>query len=388
MKDVVEKFRNILSSLMFNHVFYGLLLKRLRVVYINDENMPPCGVNKREIILSPKFFRYNNCVQQYILAHEAMHVALSHPERMRRFAERFKILNINVLFNVVADGKINDVLDEEFECAPDGRITISRVAMLLDIDVETLRKLSVEEILLRAIKKGSKMAVKIDEIVSEPTNDISPETGKGQCEKSGKKVVVLNEGDREIEKAKDDKELEKIKKKILAEVLVSSKSIGRAPLGVERIVSGMLKPKVDWRRIIKSAMEKALGNDVRKTWSRSSRKNPDYPAKYTIGVNKVIILADTSGSISQKQLRQYIGEIFSISKIARKIIVVPWDVEAYKEIVVRSRADIRKVRVGLRGGGGTLIHDALKKALDIMSNGDIVVILSDYYIGDLYGGGV
>jgi Mg-chelatase subunit ChlD len=65
-----------------------------------------------------------------------------------------------------------------------------------------------------------------------------------------------------------------------------------------------------------------------------------------------------------------------------KVEVVCWDSYAYEPIEARNKSDvINKVVKRLRGGGGTVIEGALRKALKDMRLNDMVVILSD---GDIY----
>ena len=194
----------------------------------------------------------------------------------------------------------------------------------------------------------------------------------------------LNEGDSEDKSKKNPEEIERQIQKKLLESAMTAKQIGKLPAELERLVEEIAKPKVHWRRLIRSTLSKGLGKSVKRTWSRPSRKIPNsYPGKETLKMGKVIVLVDTSGSIGQKELQQFVGEVYGIAKEVAEVVVIPWDAKAYEPIVMKSYRDIEKVRVGLKGGGGTIIRPALELVDKKFNDTQQIVILSDWYIGDL-----
>jgi Mg-chelatase subunit ChlD len=62
--------------------------------------------------------------------------------------------------------------------------------------------------------------------------------------------------------------------------------------------------------------------------------------------------------------------------------VTCWDAKAYETVKVRGRDILPWVKGKIKGGGGTVIAPALKKTLERMKPGDIVVVLTDGYIYD------
>jgi predicted metal-dependent peptidase len=75
--------------------------------------------------------------------------------------------------------------------------------------------------------------------------------------------------------------------------------------------------------------------------------------------------------------------VWAIVKEVAEVVVIPWDAEAYDPIIMKSVGDIEKVKVGLKGGGGTVIYPALALVDKKFSDAQQIVILSDWYIGDL-----
>jgi len=159
---------------------------------------------------------------------------------------------------------------------------------------------------------------------------------------------------------------------------------GTLPAGWERLISELLKPEVDWKRLLMTVLTKGLGKKVKRTWSRPSRKLPDlYPGKETLKQNKVVVLIDTSGSIGEKELQKFVGEVYGIAKESSEVIVIPWDAEAYQPIVIKRYSDVKKIKT-LQGGGGTCIKPALELVDKQYRNADMIIVFSDWEISDLY----
>ena len=216
--------------------------------------------------------------------------------------------------------------------------------------------------------------------------------GEGVKEAGGKKVEVLNEGDEEDVKEGEERRgsdlegrerKERIVERKLLSVYTAVKVAGRVPAGLERIVQSVLKPQVDWRRVLREKMRAFFGSDYFPSWKKLNKKLPGiYPGKKYADQGEVIAIVDTSGSISERELQQFVSEVFAIARATRrKVIVIPFDATAYDPIEIRGSEDVRRVRV--RGGGGTVIAPALKAAEKHMKPLTRIVVLSDWEISDL-----
>ena len=212
-----------------------------------------------------------------------------------------------------------------------------------------------------------------------PVEDVEIDTNVGSDEGD-----VVQEGDEEIYKEgreKDGGESDEKWREKITKAYNVQKTIGTVPLGLERMVESILKPKIDWRSLLKQAMRIGLGKVVVETYRRPSRKHDDFPGMRKYSTPTIWVLVDLSGSVSDREAEQFIGEVYDMAGQA-KVEVVCWDSYAYEPIEARNKSDvINKVVKRLRGGGGTVIEGALRKALKDMRLNDMVVILSD---GDIY----
>jgi hypothetical protein len=210
------------------------------------------------------------------------------------------------------------------------------------------------------------------------------EKPKGDEEKGDKKEKnksVLNEGDK---KDRETNDLDKRWAEKMLEILISTKTIGKDPGYLQRLIEELLKPMIDWRRILRTALTKGIGRNVRRTWARPSRKISDlYPGKEMLKMNKVIVMIDTSGSIGENELKRFVSEVYGILRETSKVVVIPWDATVYDPIELRGMSDIQKLKTSIKGGGGTMIYPALKLVDEKFSSYDMFIIFSDWYIGDI-----
>ena len=93
---------------------------------------------------------------------------------------------------------------------------------------------------------------------------------------------------------------------------------------------------------------------------------------------RVACVIDTSGSISQDELRAFLGEVVGITRavgVAGGLTVIACDAEAYALQRVRSQGDVESVR--LEGGGGTDMGAGLTAAALLSPRPHIIVVFTD-----------
>jgi predicted metal-dependent peptidase len=93
-----------------------------------------------------------------------------------------------------------------------------------------------------------------------------------------------------------------------------------------------------------------------------------------------VVAIDTSGSIGEEEIQQFLSEVYGICREVATVTVIPWDARAYDPVRITRAGDVRKVK--LVGGGGTLFMPVVRM-LEKMRY-DQLVILSDWEIGDLH----
>lgn len=162
------------------------------------------------------------------------------------------------------------------------------------------------------------------------------------------------------------------------------KQAGKVPAGLQRWAKEKLHPHVDWRKElrtnIRNSIAQVAGNQDYSR-SRPPRRRPVVegfvPHRLVSPVPKVSVVVDTSGSMSDKELGQALGEIDGVLRHAmpgQEITVIAVDaaVGACKKVA-------RWQQVELAGGGGTDMGVGIKAAQEQRPKPDIVIVLTDGY---------
>jgi len=158
---------------------------------------------------------------------------------------------------------------------------------------------------------------------------------------------------------KEKKEVEKFAEawgEKLVEGLNHAKNKGKVPKGMQRIVDKVLNKKLNWRSLLYKYMSNSLIFD--NTWSYPSKKSfstgyyMPSPVKENIDV---VVSVDTSGSIDQKELTNFISEIVSIGNSFANITITIVVVDAaIHEVYTLSNGNIQQIlNLRVSGGGGT-----------------------------------
>jgi predicted metal-dependent peptidase len=445
VEEVKQAVQNAMASIIVKNPFLGMLLRKTWIyvedckdtAYTNGLSIVLCYDWFSKIGKEPTWGARN---QAFVLLHELIHIVLEHSIRQREYVERYKKFVPPALMNIVADAKVNQYVMELplFKNLGREMEPITPEWLEQTFNIQNVKEKSFEEILDELTKKMKIVVIRcscegdfpspvpapdgegegpivisiegeggkrdrknikppsVRDVFREDKENKESE-GKGNDKKSeeeqgkeggkeGKERVPVNEGDKEDKDAegKGEDELKKRWREKLSDTLISAKMAGMLPAGWERLINELLKPEVDWRRLLLLTLTKGIGSKVKRTWSRPSRKLPFvYPGKETLKLNKVLVLIDTSGSIGGKELKRFVSEVYGILKENAEVVVIPWDATAYDPIVLKSQRDVEKLKAGLRGGGGTCILPALKVVDSKFSNSDMVVIFSDWEIFDI-----
>jgi len=426
MSEIRKEYDKLKAAMTATAPFISSLLGRTRIVL--SRSVPTAGVSSRGVMtINPDFWASLSWAgRAWILGHETLHIA---------FRDHKRIGSRNpVTWNMVSDA-VNNEMERELIRAPDeieeSAVFLSAVFYdfkdyfeSLGFTCESLKKLSKEEV-YRILPKmpesqgascpscgspgiritslnlddgtaelkcdgcGHKWSAKVEIGLGGSGTPIPVEKVTGDLVVEGE-GEVLQEGDPEIYKNGEESDGEDTDEKWrerVATAYEAQKTIGTIPAGLRRLVDALLKPKVDWRNLLRQSFKVGLGRSVVSTWKRPSRKNPeDFPGTVRFTYPTVWCLIDESGSIGDSEAAQFLSEVYSISGQA-SVACVCWDSEAYEVVKANSRQEVvGKVLGRLRGGGGTVIAPVLRKTLLNMKPKDVVAVFTDGEIYDLESG--
>ena len=93
-----------------------------------------------------------------------------------------------------------------------------------------------------------------------------------------------------------------------------AKSRGELPSGLQRTVSAIQHPPIDWREVLRTFVAASARNDY--SWSRPNRRflwqGLYLPGLHSEELGEIIIAIDTSGSVGTRELGQFTSEVNAI----------------------------------------------------------------------------
>ena len=154
-------------------------------------------------------------------------------------------------------------------------------------------------------------------------------------------------------------ELDSIRDEIKEAVLQAAQAVGAGnlPAGVKRLIKDLTEPVISWQELLQQQIQSIIKDDF--TWMRPSRRGwhmdavmPGMKPGETIDI---CIAIDTSGSISERDIKDFMSEIQGIMDSYNEYKIKVWcfDTEVYNEQSFTSENldDISSYEPA--GGGGT-----------------------------------
>jgi predicted metal-dependent peptidase len=329
----MDRMRRARTVLLIHHPFFGYLAAKLQLTEVSPDHpvIKTMATDGKHLFFNPKFTKIleNNQVVTGV-AHEVMHCVCCHHERVgSRDPEKWK---------KAADYAINPTLkDSEF--AP---ISIPGVFEWLLND--NYRKMVAERI--------------YDKLPDPPQS----KGGGGGCgcailrpPSAGQKE---GEGDGNGE-GQDDKAGQQESdppvnwKRAAVEAAQFAKLRGKLPAGLEELVDGILKPRINWKRCIRVEMTQAVKNDW--VWNRINRRYAHLGISMPTmdgWTTDVEFWFDTSGSIPARFFMASLGCVLTCAKqlkIKVNVGLCDAQVQGYYEDI-HSITDVKRIRFLGRGG--------------------------------------
>lgn len=378
----IERIRKCRIQLEQKNPFFSYLALHLKLVEFTKEEeetlkglnkVPTMAVDKEaHLYYSPDFIETlsDECLKT-IICHECLHLALHHVTRGRKQREESWdgwgisvdavtnniLLQNNFSFDGISEGAIipeNDTL--KFGSPP-------KQIVIKDISKKTAEQIY-EELMSQARKK--KMIKNIP--MYSPTTDLHDKHSEGKEEGEGK--------------GKSDKDIEKEWKRRLITASEHSKNRGNQPAGIGRYVDELLENKLNWKNILQRQIVNEVVSDF--TWMKQSKKSIAsgfyMPSVKKENVN-IVCFVDVSGSISQDELKEFITEIYNISRYfeSLKIQIIFWDTQMNNHFTLNQSTIKDILDYKFQGGGGTTFDKCYEWTDENIPNTKLIVFFTDGY---------
>jgi predicted metal-dependent peptidase len=336
-RDVREKLITARVGLLLRASFFGNLATRLKLVNA-DEWCSTAATDGRHFYYNSRFIQMLRPKEiEFLFGHEVLHCVYDHFGR--RGSRDPQLFNIANDFAVNAD-LIKHRVGEKITTVPclhDSKYDGMSSEEIYDILYEKAEKIDIGDLL-------DKM---IDEHLDGEGDADSD--GDGDQEGKGKGRPKLSDADRQAIK-------DEIKEAMLA-AAATTDGAGNIPAGVMRMIKELTEPQMNWRELLRMNLESTIKSDY--TWMRPSRRGwhmeAVMPGRKNDEMIDIAIAIDTSGSIGEKMLKDFLGEIQGImdSFPAYKIHVVSFDTDTYNPVQYDSDNLDSIVDYEPAGGGGT-----------------------------------
>jgi len=185
--------------------------------------------------------------------------------------------------------------------------------------------------------------------------------GKGDGKGSGSGMPASGHDSHQWDKAKQMTEAEQ--KEIETQVdnaLRQAAIAGNIGANMPRSIKEMLVPELDWKSLLADFVKSTCAGRDKTTWRRPHRTYVAYdlymPANYSETVGRVLIGGDTSGSIGNRALSQFLGYMQQlVNEVDPDGVDVVWWDTSVKGVDKFERGDCSNLVSSVRpvGGGGT-----------------------------------
>ena len=337
-RQVREKLVTARIGLLLRAPFFGNLATRLNLVNA-DEWLSTAATDGRNFYYNTEFVNKLKPKEvEFLFGHEVLHNVYDHMGRVGDHRDRR-------LFNCAADYCVNsDLIDQ--------RIGDKITPCLYD---PKYKGWSAEEVYDDLYDKADK--IDISDLLQQVLDDhLEDKEGEG----SGDGEDGDQEGGKRPKLSKEERE--RIKDEIREALLQAAQAVGAGnlPAGVKRLIKDLTKPVVNWRELLEQQIQSTVKDDF--SWMRPNRRSwhmdAIMPGMKPGTQIDVCVAIDTSGSISEQDLKDFLSEVKGIMEAydEYKVRVITWDTAVYNpaEYSSDNMADITEYQPG--GGGGTDPH--------------------------------
>ena len=361
--DARERLVTARIGLLLRHSFFGNLATRLQLINA-DEWCGTAATDGQKFYYNSRFIMMLKPKEvEFLVAHEVLHVVYDHMGR--RDHRDPQIWNIADDYAVNADLKRHKV----------GQF-ITSVPCLYEQKYDGKAAEAIYDDLMKNVQK-----IDINDLIDQLLDDHMDGDGEdGESDSDGNK-----QGKGKGRPKLSDEEKERIRQEVKQAIINAAQSAeaGQLPLGVERLIKQATSPVMPWRELIQTNLTSAIRTDY--SWMRPSRRGWHMDAimpGMTPGEEiDVVVSIDMSGSISNKQAQQFLGEIGGMmdSFDGYKVHVFCFDTDTYnpQDFSSENMESIEEYQP--MGGGGTDFDAIFRYLKDNAIDPKRLIVFTDGY---------
>ncbi len=340
------------TRLILDKPFLGALVLRLPMTAAKPDWCPTTATDARTFYYNPDYIGELSLEQtQFMLAHEALHCALSHFAR-RQHRDKHR-------WDLACDFAINPLLVDDGLKPPPNAVIIGQYKGMTAEEIYPLIDESEQQETLdtHAYDRDNSGKDQDQGMRESDLSDRDPQ--RGEQDPQAGSGASPQEGDSGAEAPPplqpDEQETLNVQwQQRMAGAAQQAMQAGKLGGEMARMVDHLLQPQLPWRTLLAHYLSSSAREDY--SWSRPSRREGDYllPSLRSHQVDLVIGL-DTSGSIKQAEIDEFIAEIDALKgQISARVTLLPCDAAlAENAPMLFEPWDVFQCPKGIRGGGGT-----------------------------------
>lgn len=350
---------NLIKKMMIQEPYYGFLLTTVERTY--SDEVPTLGVsfdnrmNPRLAVNRDFFNQFNDTQKLALLKHEILHLAFKHLIMRDSFPDK-------ELFNIAADMEVNGYI----QGLPEGGV----IAADFGLKARQGTAYYYSVLANKAGQKNSQQSESEDSAGSDSGN------GNGRIKMpEGKNIIddhsVWNSCDDSL-----DKELasELINNRLLT-AAESIKGRGTVPSELSEIVAELQKPLkrvFDWKRMLRRFIGNSYDEKKKSSRRKESRRFAGSCGSKHMKKSRILVGIDTSGSVSQRELHEFVSELTYMFKAGTDIYVLECDARINRQYWFKPGC-IKDVS----GRGGTCFDPVVDYYIEHYKQFDTLVYLTD-----------
>lgn len=350
------------KELMLKEPFYGLLLLSLNKIW-SEKMVPTAGVCLKginyELAINPVFWESLPAIKKVgILKHELLHIAFFHLTDYANYPNK-------QLLNVAMDIEINQYIDKEW--LPENGCFL-----------ESFPSLNMEA------KKGTRYYYNM--LDQECQNEEETAVALGQALEDGDCEVQLPDGTvvELPDHIFDSQELDEATKKLIetqtkhivnqvADQVMKAK--GNVPGEIAEILERINKidpPKFDWKGYIRRFTGKSVKTYTKKSRRKYNKRMPDLPGLKIKRQKHILAAVDTSGSVSTSELKEFLNEMWHMTKTGSDVTLVQCDTAISHIGKFNPREELE-----IHGRGGTEFQPVIDYYNEHLKNYSCLIYFTD-----------
>ncbi|MCG6866548.1 MAG: VWA-like domain-containing protein [Thiogranum sp.] len=334
MTDEIEtKLSAARTRLILDRPFLGALVLRLPMTATKPERCKTIGTDVRALYYNPEYIRNLSLEQtQFVLAHEALHCALSHfARRQHRVKHRW---------DIACDLAINPLLIKDGLKPPPGVLLKSGFEGMMAEEIypfieDDMQDETHDEHFYDQENRSSGSSSG-----SQPLDHDQEQGGGAGAAGSDGDSQSGGEGPRPLSETEQEQLAVQWRQR-LAGAAQQAMQTGKLGAAMARLVEHLLQPQLPWRMLLARYMTAVARDDY--SYQRPSRREGDalLPTLKSTQVDVIVVL-DTSGSINDTEMREFVSEIDAIKGQMRARLTLhacdatlcehgPWVFEPWEE---------------------------------------------------------